>query len=362
MNVLEIINSLGTRGGAETFSVALSKALNEKCKLSVVILYKNNNKELLDELNEAQISPIVLDKRHSVDFGVSKRLRKIIEERKIDVIHTENNALFSAFFGIIFMHKKPTLFHTFHLPAAEERRDKFGRILERRILKRKYVTPIALSERMAKNVKEFYHFSYVPSINNGVDLSRFFPGVSLSKRIKKCVIFARFTKQKNYPFVLDVFEETHKLDPSISFEIYGMGELEEEIKKLVYLKGLTNSVAIKGITQCPENVMRESRVVFLGSSYEAFPMVLIEAMACGCIVVSTDVDGVSDAVENGKNGFLYSPFEDPSTLAKKLTEIENHPDEFQSISDYNGQYSKKFSIDFVADNYLSLFQKNEKRN
>ena len=56
-------------------------------------------------------------------------------------------------------------------------------------------------------------------------------------------------------------------------------------------------------------------VLVLPSRAEAMPRVILEAMALGTPVIASDVDGVSELIENGKSGFLFSPTDTPSLVS-----------------------------------------------
>ena len=111
-----------------------------------------------------------------------------------------------------------------------------------------------------------------------------------------------------------------------------------------------------GVTQQPAKIMQNSKIFFLGSLYEAYPMSIIESMACGCIVVSTSVDGVIDIISEGENGFLFGSEGDSDKAAAILNRILGNIDQYQSISDHNIECSKKYDIDNITSEYLELFQ------
>jgi glycosyltransferase involved in cell wall biosynthesis len=355
-NILEIINSLGIVGGAETFSVSLSLELAKNSNFIAVILYKKNNKTLLKRLSDFLGYKIfVLNKKHHFDIKVVWEVRQIIIRNKITVIHTENNALLTAYFSTRFLKKKPKIFHTIHNPAGFENEGFISRFFYRHIFKRKIAIPIGISPIISEGVKDFYGISYCPCINNGVDIERFFLGPKLANRSIDCITIARMVPQKNYPFVLSVFEECHKIDPKMVFHIFGDGPLKDQITLTIIQKNMSY-VFLDGLTDRPEERLRDSKVFFLGSSYEGNPMSVLEALSCGCIPVLTNVGGIPDIIKNGKNGFLFS-LSSANLIARKILEICHNPLNFEEMSTFNSSFVVKYSFYSTATKYFDLFDK-----
>lgn len=100
--------------------------------------------------------------------------------------------------------------------------------------------------------------------------------------------------------------------------ILGEGSLEGELKALVKSLGVEDSVFMPGFAPNPHALMRRAAVFALSSRFEGLPMVLLEALALGCPVVSTDCpSGPAELLEHGKHGLLV-PMEDPQALADAL--------------------------------------------
>jgi len=105
--------------------------------------------------------------------------------------------------------------------------------------------------------------------------------------------------------------------------VLGDGELRPNIERLVSDLELDNDVVLPGFVDDPYSWMSRSSLFVLSSYREGLPTVLIEAMACGAPVISTDCpSGPSEILEGGKWGELVA-IGDVSGLAKKMLEVLN---------------------------------------
>lgn len=118
------------------------------------------------------------------------------------------------------------------------------------------------------------------------------------------ITIGRLTRQKNYPLLIKAFAQIHAEYPETRLLIIGEGEMKEELQKL------STSTDYSGVCFLwkKANVfpfLRRSNAFILASLWEGFPNVLIEAMACGLPVISTDCPtGPKEILDNGKYGFL----------------------------------------------------------
>jgi glycosyltransferase involved in cell wall biosynthesis len=116
----------------------------------------------------------------------------------------------------------------------------------------------------------------------------------------------RLTAQKDYPTLIRSFARIATKSAS-RLVILGEGEARAELEALVQRLGLDERVALPGFLPNPYAYMARSKVFVLSSIWEGLPTVLIEALACGCQVVSTDCrSGPREILEGGKWGRLVA--------------------------------------------------------
>ena len=353
MKILEVISNLEPIGGGETFAINLSISLNKISKLKVVILYKECTQMFIDRLVEHKIDYVILNKNGHIDLKNAKELREIIKSFGPDVIHTENNALITTYLALRGIKKetRPNVYHTMHLTPEEECSNLLVRLAYKKILRKKLFTPIAITEDLSNKSKVFYKLNYVPTIENGVDLSRFFTTNSVKERKYDACVVARFTEVKNHKFLINAFRDIKSKNPGFSAVFVGDGELFNEMKELA--KKVAPFIIFTGAVSNPEVYVADSKIIVLGSRTEANPLSLLEGMAAGCVVVSSNVGGVKNIIKE-ENGFLYD-FNDKENFVKIINQTLNNESLMERISGHNKEYSKLFSMDVCANRYLELF-------
>jgi glycosyltransferase involved in cell wall biosynthesis len=133
-------------------------------------------------------------------------------------------------------------------------------------------------------------------------------------------IVARLRPEKDHRTFLAAARLVSARLPRTTFLVVGDGPEAGALEQLRDDLGLADRVRFLGDHRDVDRVMRAANVVALSSVHEASPMVVLEAMACGRPVVSTDVGGVSQQVSDGVTGFLV-PAGDPSALADRLVDV-----------------------------------------
>ena len=138
-------------------------------------------------------------------------------------------------------------------------------------------------------------------------LSRnFITGDKATERDKRVVSVGSLSRQKNQRFLIEAFAQVHKDFPDYTLEIFGEGSLREELQTLIHDKNLDNVVTLKGSVPNVKDQIRTASIFVMTSDYEGMPNALMEAMAIGLPVISTDCPcgGPKFLIEDGVNGKL----------------------------------------------------------
>jgi glycosyltransferase involved in cell wall biosynthesis len=132
--------------------------------------------------------------------------------------------------------------------------------------------------------------------------------------------------------------------------ILGQGPLQGELAELARQLGVGADVALHGFAPNRLAFMRRSALFVLSSAWEGLPTVLIEALACGCPVVSTDCpSGPAEILDGGRYGGLV-PVGDSAGLARAIAAALDAPPPRQALVERAGLYSAASS----SDRYLAL--------
>ena len=128
---------------------------------------------------------------------------------------------------------------------------------------------------------------------------------NMRKERGRIIAVGRLTSQKRIDRLIEAFSLISDRYPGWYVDIYGEGELREDLDYLIKEKGLKGRVNIMNFVHDIYPEYRRSQFLVLSSDFEGFGLVIIEAMACGIPIVSTDCPfGPSDIIDDGKTGLL----------------------------------------------------------
>ncbi len=154
----------------------------------------------------------------------------------------------------------------------------------------------------------------------------------------------RLVDQKGYSTLIRAFAELLRSRPA-RLVILGEGPKRQGLIKLIRDLGIAHAVDLPGFYLNPFAYMAKAQVFVLASLYEGFPNVLVQAMACGTPVVSTDCpSGPKEILEDGRYGCLV-PVEDSYSLARAITETLDNPLKPDLLITRAKVYSAQASID-----------------
>lgn len=160
----------------------------------------------------------------------------------------------------------------------------------------------------------------------------------------------RLTRQKDFPTLIRAFALVRKCRTA-RLMILGEGEDRPRLQALVEELGLTEDVALPGFRDKAAAYMSGSAVFVLSSAWEGLPTVLIEALAAGTRVVSTDCpSGPREILQNGRLGALV-PVGDIPALARAISEALEQPASSPPLDALT-----PFTRDAAVDNYIRLIE------
>ncbi len=208
-----------------------------------------------------------------------------------------------------------------------------------------------LARRKWKVPEEKLH--YLP---NGVDLERFHPAESEAAGPLKVGFLGGFRPEKAPEVLVRVFRRA-SLPPEARLLLAGGGPEEENLRREVRRLGLEERVEFRGNLEDPAPFYREIHVFLLSSRTEQMPLVVLEAMASGLPLVSTDVGDLGDMVSEENRPFLAPPGEE-AALARHLAELAGDPELRKRIGRANRKVCReKFELEARLSAYMDLYLK-----
>lgn len=159
----------------------------------------------------------------------------------------------------------------------------------------------------------------------------------------------KLKRQKGFDTLIDAFARLRARRPA-RLVILGQGELQASLERQAEERGVRDDVAFPGFVDNPFRYMAAASLFVLSSRWEGLPGVLIQALACGCPVVSTDCpSGPSEILEGGRFGELV-PVDDAEALAHAIERSLDRPRDGQRLI----ERAEDFSIERALDRYLAL--------
>lgn len=225
---------------------------------------------------------------------------------------------------------------------------------------------IAVSDGVRNDLIEHYGLSAskIVTIYNGIDVEtvRRHSVEPLENKLEcllaqdgnyKIVTVGRLSAPKGYAYLLKAFQIVVSHVPC-RLVLIGEGELGVELKLLAKDLGIADKVLFLGWQKNPFNIMASCDLFVMSSGWEAFPNVLIEAMATGLPIVSTDCPtGPSEALDHGKYGVLV-PVNDPLALADSIVKILKNDSLMTSLRESGPNRARKFDIRDMITSYEKL--------
>jgi glycosyltransferase involved in cell wall biosynthesis len=160
----------------------------------------------------------------------------------------------------------------------------------------------------------------------------------------------RLVPQKDYTVLLRAFSRIRK-KRRIRLIVLGEGTERRRLERYAQNLGVQHDVDFPGFLKNPFPFMRRCTVYVLSSRFEGLPGALIQAMACGAPVVSTDCpSGPSEIIDSGSSGFLV-PVGDAEKLAASIESLLDNPALRRSFSEAGRKAAAEFRVPPMIRHY-----------
>jgi glycosyltransferase involved in cell wall biosynthesis len=169
------------------------------------------------------------------------------------------------------------------------------------------------------------------------------------------VAMGRLTYQKNFEMLLSAFAKIADRHPQWQLLIIGEGELRKKLENLRGELNLQDRVLLPGALKNPFPVLKQAKFFVLSSHYEGFGNVLIEALACGLPVISTNCpSGPSEIVRDEIDGILIDN-ENIHALTEAMDSLISDEIKRQNLAARAREGASRFTLEKVIDMWEKLF-------
>jgi L-malate glycosyltransferase len=364
IKILHIIKSLG-RGGAETL-LPESLKLHDRDKFEFHYIYFLPWKDqMVSEIEKAggRVSCIKAKNNFSL-IGQVNKVINYCKVHKIDKIHC--HLPWSGFLGrVIYYRTKIPVIYTEH--NIQERYHFLTKWLNR-VSFNQQTLAIGVSKDVTKSINQNINPSIkVHTLLNGVNTNKFKRNIGKRESIRNeyniplnaIVVgnIAVFRKQKSIPDWLKAFKIINAQNPEVYGLLVGSGPEEHKIKILIQDLGLTNRIILPGLQTDTVAYFSAMDIFLMSSEFEGLPIALLEAMSSECAIVSTKAGGVTEVVENNKNGFLKE-VGDIKGLADMVNLLIQNPDNLTIFqNEARERVIKYFSLTNMVNNLENFYSK-----
>ena len=204
----------------------------------------------------------------------------------------------------------------------------------------------------------------VEVIPMGVDLKSTFVANDSIKKPFSLLFIGRLVEKKGLIYLLDAWSLVIRKYPRATLTIIGTGPLEKLLKQQVINLDLSNHVVFLGSVRnglLPEYYQTHQLAVFpfvvsANGDREGLPVVISEAMGCGCTILTTDLPGIDDLVMHNRNGIIVAQ-QDSSELAKAILYLFDNPLVAEKLAKAAlKDIQSKQDWDIIANRYINTIQ------
>ena len=296
--------------------------------------------DFTDAARARGVTPVVIPElgraiRPARDLTALIKLIRLFRALRPDIVHTHTAKAGTLGRLAARLARIPVKIHTFHGHVLEgyfsrpvtraflEVERRLARTTDRLVT----VSPRLKAQLLAMGIGRPEQVDVVPL---GLDLERFRrarpaslalrPSLGLTGDMPLLGIVGRLVPIKDHATLFQALARLHDEGPAVHLVVIGDGEERARLEELAGRLGLGSRIHFLGWRVDLETILKELDVVICASRNEGTPVALIEAMAAGIPVLSTDVGGVADLVAHEETGWLV-PSGDPDAMASAIRRL-----------------------------------------
>ena len=275
-----------------------------------------------------------------------RAMEKIIRNGNFDVVHAHLNEWNCIPIHIAKKYNVPLRISHSHIAEPVHGIKKLMLLFQRKIILKDSNKLCACGIMAAKYLygESLLKSGKVKIINNAINIDKFKYNEEYRRSMRAqydikdsdLVIghIGRFVKQKNHIFLINIFNEIVKIEPSAKLMLMGRGELEDNIKNQLKQLKIENNVIFLGVNNFPEKLYSCIDVFCFPSLFEGLPVVLVEAQASGVPIVTSNT--ITNEIFLSENISVLKLNQNYSEWAKEVRSVRyNRSINLEKIDKYN---------------------------
>lgn len=219
---------------------------------------------------------------------------------------------------------------------------------------------ISNSEGLRELAKKTGGKKEIEIIHNGIDTQNYFPNTA-TRREGEFIITpgaSRVTARKGIKYIIEAVGKLSAQYPNITLKIMGDGDEKYNLQNLAKELKIEEKVEFLGRIPHKETpkYYQEASVFVLPSFNEGMSNAMLEALATGLPIISTNTGGAKELVKDGINGFIVEK-ENEEDIAKKIIILIENPDFREKMGRESRKIAETMSWKKVAGKYLEVYNK-----
>lgn len=364
LTICQVLHTLQV-GGAEVLAARLARQLGRDHRFVFACLDALGT--LGQELRDEGFTVQVLKRRSGLDWKCPWRLARFLRQERVDLVHAHQYTPFFYALAARRLYRRPPLLfteHGRHHPDYPRRKRMF---VNRLLLEaRDRVVGVGESVRQALVHNEGIPTHRVGVIYNGINLTPFSNGRPDRSAVRReigvgaddliLLQVARLDYLKDHATGLRTLSHVRKARSNAQLVLVGEGPERGAIQEQIQRLDLSAHVRLLGLRSDVARLLAAADVFLLTSISEGIPLTLIEAMAAGVPVVSTNVGGVPEVVEDAQTGLL-APAGDEAALAGHVLRLTGDPELREEIvRRARRRATQIFCEEQMHEAYLNLYR------
>lgn len=365
INLLIAVEGLGI-GGAEVVIQRLAQTL-DRSRFNLVICCLKDQGAIGEELARDGVEIVVLrdpsDTR--VDYFTFLKLRKLIREKRIDVVHTHTADALAEAALCKLLSPRIKLIHTFHFGNYPHRRN--PELWMERLFSRVANRLLAVGEVQRQQLRRVFGFGdrAVGRVWNGVNFSAPKPANLAEAGAKRPLLvgtIATLIEQKGLFDLLAVAKRVSEKRNDIRFVIVGEGALRPRLEAMRKEMGLDDVVTLAGwVKDAARVTLPTFDIFFQPSLWEAMSIALLEAMAAARPIVTTRVGENPHVIEDGVDGLIVEP-KDIDGMAAALRRLADDPELRARMGSAAARKAERqFTVEHMTRAYEEIYASTARR-